>query len=149
MFLLTDGVQTVGGDDNTAIAAANAAKAAGTKVVVVAFGDVSLVTISQMASWPASTYALYRDRAKDLSALITNGEFGACEIALDLPRGPPPSPPRPSPPPPPPSALPQRPWYASSLTLLGYYVPVARRPMSCVRFWTLQPHELHIGACSC
>ena len=93
MILLSDGVQTVGGNDNTAVAAARVIKDAGTKLIAVGFGDVSLYTLSRVASWPASTYALYQKTAHQLFALITNGEFGVCQIALDLPRGPPPAPP--------------------------------------------------------
>eukprot|EP00966_Prymnesium_polylepis_P119556 2763099-Prymnesium_polylepis.1 len=75
MVLVSDGVQTVGGNDNTAIWAATKAKDSGTKLIVVGFGDASLVTLSYMASWPASTYARYKATAAELYEMLTNGEF--------------------------------------------------------------------------
>jgi len=95
MIILSDGVQTVGGDDNTAIGAATLAKNAGTTILAVGFGSVSLVTLNSIASSPSSLYAKYKTTAAELVNIITNGEFDMCKIVTDLPRGPPPSPPDP------------------------------------------------------
>lgn len=95
MILLSDGVQTVGGNDNTAISSATVAKNAGTKILAVGFGSVSMVTLVTIASSPSSEYARYETTATALVNLITNGEFDMCKIVTDLPRGPPPSPPNP------------------------------------------------------
>jgi len=48
IILMTDGVQTVGGDDRTAIAAATTVKDAGIEVIGVMFGGASESTMSQM-----------------------------------------------------------------------------------------------------
>jgi len=93
IVLLTDGVQTVGGNDNTAIREAAAVKAIGTKIIAVGFGGVAPATLDAMASQPPSTYSLRADTAASLLQILSDGSFGICRIALDLPRGPPPSPP--------------------------------------------------------
>lgn len=80
MILLSDGVQTVGGDDNTAIAAAATAKAAGTKLISVGFGDVSLVTLGDIASQPCCQFTLYRPTAAELVESMIDGLFDICEI---------------------------------------------------------------------
>ena len=91
MVLMSDGVQTVGGDDNTAIAAAANAKAAGTKIIAVGFGDASLVTLSSIAS--DASDAMLQPTANDLVSALSDGTLAICTLAADLPRGPPPSPP--------------------------------------------------------
>jgi len=95
IVLISDGVQTVGGDDNTAIAAATAAKNAGIKLIAVGFGDVSLVTLNALASSPSSDFMRFKSSAKELVNLIVDGTLGICVTATDKPRGPPPSPPAP------------------------------------------------------
>eukprot|EP00966_Prymnesium_polylepis_P220120 5092148-Prymnesium_polylepis.1 len=69
-------------------AAATAAKNGGTTLITVGFGGVSLGTLSEIATWPASTYARYRKTAQELYDMITNGEFAVCAIAMDKPQGP-------------------------------------------------------------
>ena len=95
MILMSDGVQTVGGDDNTAIGSATLVKNAGTKILAVGFGGVSVITLNAIASSPSSEYARYETTAAAVIQMITNGEFDFCKIATDMPRGPPPSPPNP------------------------------------------------------
>ena len=114
IILMSDGVQTVGGDDNTAIGAATTAKTAGTTIIAVGFGDVSLVTLNSMASSPSSQYAKYKATASELVNMLTNGDFGLCRTVFDLPRGPPPSPPEPPSPPAPPRLPPPSPQLPSS-----------------------------------
>lgn len=109
LVLLSDGVQTIGGDDSTAIAAANDAKAAGIKVIVFGFGDVSISTVSRIASWPQSETAIYQHTADKINTLLNEGMFGICAIATDKPRGPPPLPPTPSSPPAPTAPSPSSP----------------------------------------
>ena len=121
MILMSDGVQTVGGDDNTAIAAATTAKGAGTKIIAVGFGGVNLITLGAIASDPIANM-IYQSTAEELVNVIRNGEFGLCVLAADLPTGPPPAPPTPSLPPslpPPPPSAPQS--ICSSLVQLDFY----------------------------
>jgi len=106
LILMSDGVQTVGGNDNTAISAATTAKNAGTKIIAVGFGGVSLTTLNAIATSPSSTHALYQTTARNIVDLIANGEYDICVTAADQPRGPPPSPPSPPSLPPPPSLSP-------------------------------------------
>jgi len=109
IVLMSDGVQTVGGDDNTAIAAATNAKNAGIKIIAVGFGSVSLVTLNALASSPSSEFSRYQSAASDLVQLIVDGTLGICVTATDKPRGPPPSPPVPPSPPSPPLSPPLTP----------------------------------------
>jgi len=108
MILLSDGAQTVGGDDNTAIAAAQTVKDAGVRLIAVGFGGVNLVTLNAMASSSegGSPFVLYASTADDLFKLLASGQFDVCKIATDMPRGPPPTPPPPLPPPSPPPTPP-------------------------------------------
>ena len=55
MLVLTDGEQTIDGDDSTAIAMADVAKRAGIKVFAVGFGSADKETIISMASEPSAT----------------------------------------------------------------------------------------------
>jgi len=103
LVLMSDGVQTVGGNDQTALDKAALAKAAGIKIIAIGFGGVSLTTLNGIATSPASEHAFYKSSAQDVVNTLINGEFGICVIASDLPRAPPPSPPAPPSPPSPPS----------------------------------------------
>lgn len=58
VIVLTDGAQTVGGDDFTAIEYANRVKADGHTVFTIGFGQAVRNVMEQMASVPASAYAL-------------------------------------------------------------------------------------------
>ena len=58
VVVLTDGQQTVGGDDQTAIAAASRVKADGHVMMTIGFGDAQRQTMEAMASPPAASYAL-------------------------------------------------------------------------------------------
>ena len=93
MLIESDGVQNRCGDDNTAIAAANDAKAAGTKIFVVAFNDPSYATLGSIASPPSSENVLFKTTAQALLDIMLDGRFSACVTSVDVPRSPPPSPP--------------------------------------------------------
>lgn len=58
VVVLTDGSQTVGGDDLTVIEYAANLKATGNTVVTVGFGDALQTVMEQMASAPAALYAI-------------------------------------------------------------------------------------------
>lgn len=103
LVLMSDGVPNTCGTQTEVISAATTIKNAGTKIITVGFGAASVTLLNQVASSPASTYALYQTYAQDFVNLIANGEFDICVTATDQPRGPPPSPPSPPTPPPPPS----------------------------------------------
>jgi hypothetical protein len=109
MVLLGDGVQTIGGDDNTAIGKATTAKAAGIRIIAVGFGSVSVTTLNAIASSPSSVNAVYKSTARDVVDLMTDGKLGICVTATDVPHGPPPSPPAPPSPPKPPQIPPPPP----------------------------------------
>jgi len=59
ILLLTDGKQTVDGDDDTAIAQARVVKNAGVELVAIGFGGARVSTIEAIASPPASEYAYF------------------------------------------------------------------------------------------
>ena len=56
LLLLTDGVQTVDGDDATAIAEASVVKAAGVQVFAVGFGGAQASTMAAIGSSPSHAY---------------------------------------------------------------------------------------------
>ena len=102
LVLLSDGIQTTGNRDADAISAATTVKAAGTRIIAVGFGDASVTTLNAIATSPSSVNALYKSTASELVDLMTDGKFGICVTATDVPYGPPPSPPSPPSDPPPP-----------------------------------------------
>ena len=119
MWLLSDGVQTMGGDDRTAIAAAVAVKAQGVTLFAVGLGTdsgggASQQTLEMMASTPASEYAF---RGSDIAAIegrfadfctVTSSPRQPPSPMLPAPPAPPPPPPAVPPPPPPPARPPPR-----------------------------------------
>ena len=62
MLLLTDGRQTVDGDNNKAIDTANTVKSDGVVVVAMGYEDADTATMEGMASSPTSTYFIVRKR---------------------------------------------------------------------------------------
>ena len=58
VILLTDGAQTVGGDDQTAIQYANRLVEDGHILITIGFGEASRSIMEEMASKPTATYAL-------------------------------------------------------------------------------------------
>ena len=67
----------IGGDDRTAIEYAEAVKDDGHLVITVGFGDATRIVMEQMASAPASSYAL-----------DTYGNSSECRAEQRLARGP-------------------------------------------------------------
>ena len=110
ILLLTDGVQTVDGNDQTAIAQAAVVKNAGVSIVSVGFGGARTSTINAIASQPTSDFAYF---GSDMEAIRAHFGGGAlCELTL-APKAPP-QPTLPPAPPRPPGALPTPPLPPSS-----------------------------------
>ena len=81
LLLLTDGRQTVDGDDATAIAQAEAVKAAGVHVVAAGFGGADAATMKAIASAPASENAFLGGTVDDIQAHFADGKL--CELPVE------------------------------------------------------------------
>jgi uncharacterized protein YegL len=113
IMLLSDGQQTVDGDDNTAIAIASHLKATGNlSIFAVGFGGAVEMTLQAIASAPADQYAFLGQNIQEVEAYFAET---FCSLAMSPrpppspPALPPPSLPPPSPPPSSPSPLPPSP----------------------------------------
>ena len=113
LLLLTDGVQTVDGNDDTAIAKAAAVKQDGVSIVAVGFGGANEQTMRAIASAPSSDFAFFGASMDEVRQHFASDRL--CELAaspkapppppsMPAPPGLPPSPPSPSPAPPSPPA---------------------------------------------
>merc|ERR1711938_284656 len=100
ILLLTDGVQTVDGNDDTAIAKAAAVKQEGVSIVAVGFGGANEQTMRAIASAPSSDFAFFGASMDEVRQHFASDRL--CELAAS-PKAPPPPPSTPAPPGLPPS----------------------------------------------
>ena len=95
MLVLTDGVQTVDGNDDTAIAKAAAVKQDGVSIVAVGFGGANAQTMRAIASAPSSDFAFFGASMDEVRQHFASDRL--CELAAS-PKAPPPPPSMPAPP---------------------------------------------------
>ena len=85
MLVLSDGVQTVGGNDNTAIAAAQVAKDAGIRILVWGFGGVRAGTMVAIASPEVTETTVLLTTAQKLVDLLSSRDVDLCTIVIGTP----------------------------------------------------------------
>ncbi|EOD21121.1 hypothetical protein EMIHUDRAFT_255363 [Emiliania huxleyi CCMP1516] len=90
ILLLTDGVQTVDGNDDTAIAKAAVVKQDGISIVAVGFGGANEQTMRAIASAPSSDFAFFgasMDEKHDVTFADAVGQTYLCSVRAFGPWG--------------------------------------------------------------
>lgn len=83
MILLSDGKPSSGATSNSVVAAANAAKNAGTRIFIVAFGDVNDALLRNLATAPGDYY--YAPDSSELSDVYASIAASLCRIGTQPP----------------------------------------------------------------